>query len=152
MVLPQHLLHSCLVLGEKREAFDQIEQSRRSHVPLTTPGKAIVENNTFQRCRAFAISMSADSLSWFESAPVRDVLIRGNTFIECDVVVNPALKTISADEPIHENIRIIGNNFDRAGVSAMGARNLTITGNRSASGPLPINIDRSSTEVKIGDN
>ena len=30
---------------------------------LTTPGKAIVENNTFRRCRAYAISMSADSFS-----------------------------------------------------------------------------------------
>lgn len=119
---------------------------------LTTPGKAIVENNTFQRCGAFALSMSADSLRWFESAPVRNVLIRGNTFIECDVSINPALQTINADEPIHENIRIIGNHFVRAGVSAMGARNLTITGNRSASGPLPMNIDRSATEVKIGDN
>ena len=28
---------------------------------LTTPGKSIVENNTFHRCRANAISMSADS-------------------------------------------------------------------------------------------
>lgn len=119
---------------------------------LTTPGKAIVENNTFHRCRAFAISMSADSLSWFESAPVRDVLIRGNTFIECDVMVNPALETISADEPIHENIRIIGNNFDRAGVSAMGARNLTITDNRSAGGPLPIKLDPSCTATQVNNN
>ena len=119
---------------------------------LTTPGKAIVENNTFHRCAVAAISMSADSSKWFESAPVSDVLIRGNTFIECGVFVDPAIESASPDEPIHENIRIIDNNFDRAGVNATGARNLTITGNRSAAGPLPIRIDRSCTEVKIGDN
>ena len=119
---------------------------------LTTSGKAIVENNIFHRCAVAAISMSADSSKWFESAPVRDVLIRGNTFIECDVCVDPAIESASPDEPIHENIRIIDNDFDRAGVSAMGASNLTITGNRSAGGPLPIKIDHSCTEVKIEGN
>lgn len=116
---------------------------------LTTSGKAIVENNTFHRCRAYAISMSADSLKWFESAPVRDVLIRGNTFIECGVWVNPAIESANPDEPIHQNIRIIDNEFTGAGIDAMGARNLTITGNRSAGGALPIRIDPSCTEVKI---
>jgi hypothetical protein len=119
---------------------------------LTTPGKAIVENNTFHRCTIAAISMSADSSNWFESAPVRDVLIRGNTFIECGVFIDPAVESVSPDEPIHENIRIIDNDFDRAGVSAMGARNLTITGNRSAGGPLPIKLDPSCTVTKVGNN
>lgn len=119
---------------------------------LTTPGKAIVENNIFHRCAVAAISMSADSSKWFESAPVRDVLIRGNTFIECGVFVDPAIESASPDEPIHENIRIIDNDFDHAGVSAMGARSLTITGNRSATGPLPVKIDHSCTEVKIENN
>jgi Right handed beta helix region len=119
---------------------------------LTTSGKAIVENNIFHRCAVAAISMSADSSKWFESTPVRDVLIRGNTFNECGIFVDPAIESASPDEPIHENIRIIDNNFDRAGVSAMGARNLTITGNRSASGALPIKIHDSCTEVKIENN
>jgi hypothetical protein len=119
---------------------------------LTTSGKAIVENNIFHRCAVAAISMSADSSKWFESTPVRDVLIRGNTFNECGVFVDPAIESASPDEPIHENIRIIDNKFDRAGVSAMGARNLTITGNRSASEPLPIKIEDSCTEVKIENN
>jgi hypothetical protein len=119
---------------------------------LTTPGKAVVENNTFHRCRAYAISMSADSLSWFESAPVRDVMIRSNTFVECGVWVNPAIQSVSPDEPIHENINIIGNVFDRSGVNATGTRNLIITGNHSVGGPMSINIDPSCSEVKIGNN
>ena len=119
---------------------------------LTTPGKAVVENNTFHRCAVAAISMSADSSKWFESSPVRDVLIRGNTFIGCGVCVDPAVDSASPQEPIHENIRIIDNDFDGAGVNAMGARNLTITGNRSAGGPLPIKIESSCTEVKVENN
>jgi hypothetical protein len=119
---------------------------------LTTPGKAIVENNTFHRCAVAAISMSADSSKWFESAPVRDVLIRGNTFIGCGVFVDPAIDSASPEEPIHENIQIIDNDFNGAGVNAMGARNLTITGNRSTGGALPIRIEPSCTNVKVENN
>jgi hypothetical protein len=119
---------------------------------LTTPGKAIVENNTFHRCKASAISMSADSLKWFESAPVRDVLIRGNTFIECGVCVNPAIESVKPDEPIHENIRIVDNNFERAGVSATGVKGLTVTGNRSPGGAIPIDLDPSCTGTKVENN
>ena len=123
---------------------------------LTTPGKAIVENNTFYRCRAFAISMSADSLTWFESAPVRDALIRGNTFQECGVWVNPAIKAVNPDEPIHENIQIIDNTFDglgfSGGVKAVGVKNLTIMNNKCLRGELPIMIDTSCTEVQIKNN
>jgi hypothetical protein len=123
-----------------------------SGILLTTPGKAIIENNTFHRSRAYAISMSADSIEWFESAPVRDVLIRHNTFIECGVWINPALDATRPEEPVHENIRIIGNEFARAGVNARGARNLTITGNRAPDGVVPITIDASCTELNFENN
>lgn len=119
---------------------------------LTTSGKAIIERNTFHRCRAYAISMSADSLKWFESAPVRDVLIRNNTFIECGVSVNPAIESAKPEEPIHENIRINDNHFDGAGVSATGVRGLTVTGNRSSGGAIPINLDQSCTGTRVEDN
>lgn len=119
---------------------------------LTTPGKAVVENNTFHRCRAYAISMSADSMKWFESAPVRDALIRNNRFIECGVWINPAQDTIRADEPIHENIRITGNHFEGAGVNAKGARNLVVTGNRSPGGTVPVDLDPSCSETTVEDN
>jgi hypothetical protein len=119
---------------------------------LTTPGKAIIENNTFHRCRAYAISMSADSLKWFESAPVRDVVIRGNTFIECGVWVNPAIESVSPEEPIHENIRIVDNHFDGAGVSATGVKGLTVKGNHSPGGAISINLDRSCTITEIKNN
>ena len=33
---------------------------------------------------------------------MRDVLIRGNTFIGCGVCIDPAIESASPDEPIHE--------------------------------------------------
>ena len=78
--------------------------------------------------------------------------IKTHTFIECGVWVNPDLSVVQPEEPIHENIRIIDNVFVKTGVKAKGARKLTITGNRSADGPLPIEIDSSCTEVKIENN
>jgi hypothetical protein len=96
--------------------------------------------------------MAVDSLSWFESAPVRDVMIRGNTFIECGVWVNPDLSVIQPEEPIHENIRIIDNVFVQTVVKAKGVRKLTITGNKSADGPLALTLDPSCTELKIENN
>jgi hypothetical protein len=119
---------------------------------LTTPGKAIIENNVFQRCRAYAISMSADSLKWYESAPVRDVVIRRNTFVGCGVWINPALDAIRPEDPVHENIRITDNDFVQAEVNAKGARKVSITGNRSPDGRVPITIDASCTELTIENN
>lgn len=123
-----------------------------SGILLTTPGRAIVENNIFHRFTAYAISMSADSLKWFESAPVRDVVIRGNTFIDCGVCVNPAIESVEPGEPIHENIRIVDNHFDGADVSATGVKGLTVKGNHSPSGAISINLDRSCALTEARNN
>jgi hypothetical protein len=119
---------------------------------LTTRGRTLVENNTFQRCNMDAISISGDASSWFESSPVRDVLIRGNTFIECGISINPHTQSDDPDEPVHENIRITDNHFDGAGVSARSVKGLTVTGNRSPGGAIPIKLGRSCTGTKIEDN
>lgn len=119
---------------------------------LTTRGKTIIENNTFHRCAMDAILITGDAASWFESSPVRDVLIRGNTFIDCGISINPHTNSNNPDEPVHENIRITDNDFHGAGVNAIGARNLSIRGNRLTDESMPIKIDRSCTEVKIENN
>ena len=119
---------------------------------LTTRGKVIVENNVFQRCNMAAILISADAASWFESSPVRDVLIRGNTFVGCGISIDPHVQAALPDEPVHENIRILDNHFIGAGVTAKAARGLTIKGNRSSEGDLPIRLDPSCTETEVGGN
>jgi hypothetical protein len=79
-------------------------------------------------------------------------LIGSSGVISSRIFGVPDLSVVQPEEPIHENIRIIDNVFVKTGVKAKGARKLTITGNRSADGPLPIEIDSSCTEVKIENN
>lgn len=119
---------------------------------LTTRGKVVVENNVFQRCSMAGILISADAASWFESSPVRDVLIRGNTFVGCGISVDPHVKASRPEEPVHENIRILDNQFDGAGVTAKSVRGLVIKGNRSSGVDLPIRLDPSCVGTEVGDN
>ncbi|MGN7884827.1 alpha-1,3-galactosidase-related protein [Dyadobacter sp. 22481] len=87
---------------------------------LTTPRKAVIENNTFFRTGMSAVLIEADAEGWYESGPVRDVTIRNNEFIDCAyqggpgnavIAINPSNKVVDARRPVHFNIRIEGNTF-----------------------------------------
>ena len=119
---------------------------------LTTRGRTLIEENTFHRCTMEAISISGDATSWFESSPVRDVLIHKNTFIGCGISIDPNVKSDNPEEPVHENIRINDNDFEDAGVSAKNVKGLTLTGNHSPDGAPPIKLAPSCSETKIEDN
>ncbi|MCF0074324.1 right-handed parallel beta-helix repeat-containing protein [Dyadobacter sp. CY261] len=89
-------------------------------VLLTTPRKAVIENNTFFRTGMSAILIEADAEGWYESGPVRDVTIRNNEFIDCAyqggpgnavIAINPSNKIADFKKPVHFNIRIEGNVF-----------------------------------------
>lgn len=116
---------------------------------LTTRGRTIIENNTFQRCAMAAILISADAASWFESSPVRDVSIRGNSFVGCGISIDPHVRPNNPDEPVHENIRIIDNLFEGAGVAAKATKGLALGANRSPAGVIPLKIDPSCTVVVL---
>ena len=67
-----------------------------------------------------AILIEADAEGWYESGPVKDVLIKGNTFIDCAynggpghavIAIHPSNKIIDAERPVHQNIRIEDNTF-----------------------------------------
>jgi polygalacturonase len=87
---------------------------------LTTPRKAVVENNTFFRTGMSAILIEADAEGWYESGPVRDVTIRNNEFVDCAyqggpgnaiIAINPSNKVADVKKPVHFNIRIENNVF-----------------------------------------
>ena len=111
----------------------------------------LVEGNPFNRCSMPAILVEDDAEGWFESGPVRDMTIRDNSFIGCGIAISPQNKSVKADEPVHENIRIEGNFFDGSGISAKSVRGLTIVGNRSSGGDIPISTN-ACTDVKAEDN
>lgn len=87
---------------------------------LTTPRKAVIENNTFYKTGMSAILIEGDAEGWFESGPVSDVLIRNNTFIDCAyqggpgnaiIALNPSNTVIEPNRPVHRNVRIENNTF-----------------------------------------
>jgi hypothetical protein len=86
---------------------------------VTTRRKVVIEANEFNRLGMQAILIADDALSWYESGPVRDVLIRDNVFEECGHNALPDNYAIAiAPEnhqlttiPVHRNIRIEGNRF-----------------------------------------
>lgn len=89
-------------------------------VLLTTPRKAIIENNTFFRTGMSAVLIEADAEGWYESGPVRDVTIRNNEFVDCAyqggpgnavIAIHPSNKVADVKQPVHFNIRIENNVF-----------------------------------------
>ncbi len=87
---------------------------------ITTPRKVVIRNNTYYKTGMSAILIEGDAKEWFESGPVRDVLIEGNTFTDCAynggpynavIAINPSNTTIDSNHPVHQNIRIKHNVF-----------------------------------------
>jgi len=118
---------------------------------VTTRGKVIIDRNIFKRCKMPAILIENDASGWFESGPIRDMVIRNNTFIDCGINIHPRTKT--GNEPVHENIRIIDNIFkEGSGIKAHHSSGLVIQNNRSDSGQIPIELDPGSTGAIVKDN
>lgn len=89
-------------------------------VLITTPRKAVIENNTFFRTGMSAVLIEADAEGWYESGPVRDVTIRNNEFVDCAyqggpgnaiIAIHPSNKIADVKLPVHFNIRIENNVF-----------------------------------------
>ncbi len=124
---------------------------------LATPRPVVVEGCTFVKTTMSAILIGGEANSWFESGPVRDVVIRGNTFVRCGepvIHIEPENRSARPGEPVHRNIRIEGNTFQLKGntaISAKSVQGLRITGNRFSSPTLPIR-QHACTEVVIEGN
>lgn len=87
---------------------------------VTTPRKVVIENNTYYKTGMSAILIEGDAEGWYESGPVCDVLIKGNTFIDCGysggpgnavIALHPSNTVIDAERPVHQNVRIVDNVF-----------------------------------------
>jgi hypothetical protein len=87
---------------------------------VTTRGKVVIEDNVFYRTGMQAILIADDAKGWYESGPVRDVLIRGNRFEECGynstpdnyaIAIVPENPELVPGYAVHRNIRIEDNYF-----------------------------------------
>ena len=116
---------------------------RARGVLISTPGKVVIENNTFESSGS-AILIAGDANQWYESGAVRDVLIRGNVFEEacltnryqfCEAIISicPEVpEPARASKPFHRNIRIENNifhPFDYPVLYAFSAEGLTFENN-----------------------
>lgn len=125
------LIRNCVMRG-----------NRARGILLGSRGPMVIEGNTFHIPGA-AILFEGDSRFWFEQAGVRDVVIRGNTFDNCNYGVwgNACIQVGSgiADEfrsvsRYNRNIRIENNLFRHFSnlplLSLYSVDGLTFTGNR----------------------
>lgn len=98
---------------------------------MTTPRKVIIADNVYYKTGMSAILIEGDAEGWYESGPVKDVLIQNNTFIDCaynggpgnaTIALHPSNKEIYPDKPVHTNVRIIGNKFHISGRPVLYAK------------------------------
>lgn len=100
----------------RRTVFGRV---RARGLLVSTPGKVLVEDNTFLSSGA-AILIAGDANGWYESGAVTDVSIRRNRFIDCNtsgyqfgeavISIFPEIPKL-AEQPFHRNIRIEDNQF-----------------------------------------
>lgn len=62
-------------------AGNVVRNNRARGALFSTPRPVLVENNLFDHTSGTAILLCGDCNGWFESGPCRDVLIRGNRFV-----------------------------------------------------------------------
>lgn len=108
-------------------------------VLMTTRRKVVIEDNIFEGTQMSAILVADDAESWFESGRVQDVEVRGNRIISCAegnepvILIHPENTVISAENPVHSNIVIEGNDIEMVGsrlLDAKSTRNLIFSKNR----------------------
>ncbi len=124
-----------------RIANSRFGKQRARGVLVTTPRPVRIENNEFQTSGS-AILINGDANGWYESGVVRDVLIRGNTFIDCNqasyqfcegvISIDPVLHRPQEGKYTHGNIRIENNlfkTFDAPVLFAKSVEGLVFSGN-----------------------
>jgi hypothetical protein len=120
----------------------RFEMTNTRGLLVTTPRKVVIEDNHFYRTGMYAIQISGDAGSWYESGAVRDVTIRRNIFEECGynrgrrdsyaIAVNPEVHEQVEGHYVHRNIRILNNSFsvlDGLTLKAKSVDGLTFKGN-----------------------
>lgn len=117
-----------------------IKNHRARNIVLKTPLKTVIENNFFSSMMS-AILFRGESLFWYESGAVNDVLIRNNTFNYCAysgaehavLYITPRLgKSFDQTALFDRNIRFEGNTiktFDNRIVIADRVDGLVINNN-----------------------
>ncbi|HET7116052.1 MAG TPA: right-handed parallel beta-helix repeat-containing protein, partial [Hanamia sp.] len=128
---------------------NRFEHTETRGLLVTTRRSVLIESNTFYRTGMHAILIADDCNSWFESGPVKNVIIRNNKFIDCGynsapddyvIFIKPETNHFEKGRYVHSNISITGNEFqvfDSPVLFAENVNGLIFNGNYIVQKSLP---------------
>ncbi|MFC8663339.1 right-handed parallel beta-helix repeat-containing protein [Streptomyces sp. NPDC057199] len=133
---------------------------------VTTRKPVLITGNRFDGMSMASIYVSADAYQWYESGPVADLTIRGNSFTRPSgpvIFVEPTNQVIDPATPVHRNISVVHNSFDIGDVTIVNAKSVggfAFTGNtvRRLDGPAhppytsPLFVFHGSSDIRIAHN
>lgn len=145
--LPDYIVKDCIVSNGSIDSGNYVISGNYFHENrarglLLQSNNGLCENNRFYKIMANPIKVIMDISSglWLEGTGVNGLVIRNNSFVECNVVEWSAQISIStnidgksADSTLFYNITVENNSFDNFYgrlVDASNVSNLKICGNR----------------------
>lgn len=145
--LPDYIVKDCIVSNGSIDSGNYVISGNYFHENrarglLLQSNNGLCENNRFYKTMANPIKVIMDISSglWLEGTGVNGLIIRNNSFVECNVVEWSAQISIStnidgksADSTLFYNITVENNSFDNFYgrlVDASNVSNLKICGNR----------------------
>lgn len=145
--LPDYIVKDCIVSNGSIDSGNYVISGNYFHENrarglLLQSNNGLCENNRFYKIMANPIKVIMDISSglWLEGTGVNGLVIRNNSFVECNVVEWSAQISIStnidgksADSTLFYNITVENNSFDNFYgrlVDASNVSNLNICGNR----------------------
>jgi hypothetical protein len=96
-------------------------------VLVTTRKPVLITGNRFDGMSMASIYVSADAYQWYESGPVADLTIRGNSFTRPTgpvIFVEPTNQVVDPAKPVHHNIKVEHNFFDIGDVTVVDAKSV----------------------------
>ena len=142
-----------------------VARNRARGALFTTTGSVLIESNVFERVAGQALLFEGDASHWYESGSLRDCVIRGNVFRECNgwwpkpsqavISFHPSYDDTDAPgKPYHRGIAVVDNTFAtyrQPLVYARATENLIFSGNKvSFTGRLPWGEPRPELVVTEG--
>ncbi|WP_314148510.1 glycosyl hydrolase family 28-related protein [uncultured Leifsonia sp.] len=129
--LPEGLAGRAGMVAENitRTPSVEVAGNRFVHIPtrailVTTRRRVRIHGNLFDGVTMPSIFISADATEWFESGPVSDVTIAGNSFRRTTAPAILVRPTVGASMPVHGRIAIEANRFEDAAAPLVDARNV----------------------------
>lgn len=145
--LPDYIVKDCIVSNGSIDSGNYVISGNYFHENrarglLLQSNNGLCENNRFYKIMANPIKVIMDISSglWLEGTGVNGLVIRNNSFVECNVVewnaqisISTNIDGKSADTTLFYNITVENNSFDNFYgrlVDASNVSNLKICGNR----------------------